>query len=1401
MLHRRDDSIRLGGLRERWISRIRRGLGLLLVVPAFWGLLAVPALGQLGDGPEIMSCSLPGGDGIFALPMDSSACNNDVTAPCFADVKDILTGRRSLLRNDDVIVSQNGGGSAIFKTSGLTLEGPVTVSPARTCGHLFESEVGRIFSLPNDVIANFTFAGPCDSPQLTVLDPQDSSNESQTDFGLTGTFFTTTMADFDLDGYQDILVLGDSQAQVWTAKCTNDPFASCTGQAGNAVSDGMVGGPVLTLAASTNPVDDPLRLAAGDFNGDGAVDVAWTASGPTAHVVFASVCPAAGVQILGNTCSAALEIIQIPAASDIDTGLDPTVTEFFLEAGNFDGAVDAKTGSVDAELMLVTSPTNTLGNLVVNAYDFSSSFLPTKSQSSLSFPTITNFGTGSFFREVRNTTGSGQLDWGGIQDQLVVAVTRCCGPDLSPEWVLSVITADADLTLTEQNWLTKDMSYALPFLAIGRFDPPNLSGGATDFNQQIVVAVSPFPYEGDPELRVYDIPDPSTSFTPRLASKRSDPVAGLIRTGDSQGRSLVLGEPDIATVFSKAPDAIVGLVPMHVDFITNPETGVLGVLNVTVFPDQYNAAYTLAQMSQSAGQRQSATSYTASTKESAEEKVSYGIPDVASVSATFKETFTQTHQATTCKVYNSYESQSFNIAATTVFDDLVTYTSRTQNIYSYPVIGQKVCPATSPNCPDDCGSGPSPCPKKPLFVQYSGPDNLKHYAPTAGSALEWFQPVSEAGQVFSMPANLTQLKTDTPAQTTGGTSRLDGQAEEGFTALSQGGTSEVEWTGEGGDSVSSGTVSNHSFDGSVTLSAEAQIEAVGGGVSASFDYSSSKSVSTLNSSATSVAASKGVTVRTGNAGGSATSNLFRYDSEAFIFGLTPPEGTIQTDLTLANTEVRSGGYLRLAYTNDPLANLGSNIGGFWEQAYGPKATEPRVDIALNHPQRWTQKQAGNNNDQEIRFNCPVGFTSSMSVPECTATQGEITPLTYSDAPFYQMKGLFIRPAGEVSGPTITSATLGDEVSLQLRVYNYSLTEVPAGSSVKARIYAQPWVGAQFATGSATGGFAEAALVDEVTLAPIPPYCGGVMGTADPCPDAGEEERNLVLADFTWKTQNLSPKPTKDGTWVFWAVVWIEESGELVPELAEHGLKSLPDQVSSLADIEVETYSNNLGFFGQVFNLLLPEQEGAPVVSSPDEVILTLEDFEVFPPVPVKDQPAVLRVAHATNQVKVDSVISELFLVPNGYDEGDPEAQGSLKDINFLPRIPDDGPHTTALRFLPRSCGLHSLVVVANAFDGSGANAIGSLDIDVTVDPVDATQSLLNFLTGQDLRRGVKRSLSANLRAARRSFERGNDWLGERRLDAFIQKVWEKSGRNIPIELAADLVEGAEDIKHCLFFAP
>ena len=162
--------------------------------------------------------------------------------------------------------------------------------------------------------------------------------------------------------------------------------------------------------------------------------------------------------------------------------------------------------------------------------------------------------------------------------------------------------------------------------------------------------------------------------------------------------------------------------------------------------------------------------------------------------------------------------------------------------------------------------------------------------------------------------------------------------------------------------------------------------------------------------------------------------------------------------------------------------------------------------------------------------------------------------------------------------------------------------------------------------------------------------------------------------------------------------------------------------------------------------------------------------------PVKDQPAVLRVSHSTNGIKIDSLVSELFLIPDefdafgAFDGGDPEEAGDLVDINFLPRIPDSGSFVTPLRFVPRACGPHTLVVATNALDGSAASAEDSLFIAVTVDPVDATQSLIDFITAQDLPRGTTTSLTAKLRSATSLFARGHEIPALNKLNAFVNQV-------------------------------
>jgi hypothetical protein len=192
---------------------------------------------------------------------------------------------------------------------------------------------------------------------------------------------------------------------------------------------------------------------------------------------------------------------------------------------------------------------------------------------------------------------------------------------------------------------------------------------------------------------------------------------------------------------------------MSVDWIAPAGVSSPTVLNVSVFPGTFNSQYDFQQTSGTQASRQATTSYTYGFKESAQEKISYGTPAIGGVSVTAKQAASQTHQNTVAQTFNTYSSEAFKLTATTVFDDLVAATTKQMNIYSYPVIGHCVeCGADNTSCSEPEGICPEG--KRPLVVQFSGPDNVVHLELTNGSGLEWYQPVHEPGNIWSYPGSL-----------------------------------------------------------------------------------------------------------------------------------------------------------------------------------------------------------------------------------------------------------------------------------------------------------------------------------------------------------------------------------------------------------------------------------------------------------------------------------------------------------------------------------------------------------------------------------------------------------------------------------------------------------------------
>jgi hypothetical protein len=157
-----------------------------------------------------------------------------------------------------------------------------------------------------------------------------------------------------------------------------------------------------------------------------------------------------------------------------------------------------------------------------------------------------------------------------------------------------------------------------------------------------------------------------------------------------------------------------------------------------------------------------------------------------------------------------------------------------------------------------------------------------------------------------------------------------------------------------------------------------------------------------------------------------------------------------------STAVQSGGPLWTAFTADPTNPI---IAGFWwKQAY------TRPDVALNHPSRWI-------------------WTPPTPPAGDVLTFNAANPGNPADSEFYFMKGLYIMAGANGQRMQIIAATAGEAISLQARVYNYSLVDMR-----RARPYVR--YGQPFDNG---GSFTGAAFLIRVSTKPI-----GLRGQSNGC---------------------------------------------------------------------------------------------------------------------------------------------------------------------------------------------------------------------------------------------------------------------------------------------------------------
>ena len=98
----------------------------------------------------------------------------------------------------------------------------------------------------------------------------------------------------------------------------------------------------------------------------------------------------------------------------------------------------------------------------------------------------------------------------------------------------------------------------------------------------------------------------------------------------------------------------------------------------------------------------------------------------------------------------SFSASTYTLGTSTSFSDVVFYNDSRINIWVYPVLGQKICPAAlqNPNC--------SPDQQVPLTLQFSGPDQVTT-GNNSAETVSGYQPPWEPGNIFSYPATKDQL--------------------------------------------------------------------------------------------------------------------------------------------------------------------------------------------------------------------------------------------------------------------------------------------------------------------------------------------------------------------------------------------------------------------------------------------------------------------------------------------------------------------------------------------------------------------------------------------------------------------------------------------------------------------
>jgi len=1280
--------------------------------------------------------------------------------PNFSNVTDILQGERNLLQVDDIVI-QNPTSKledVVTPFSNTFLDfiaftedkevaeliGPDIIAVSDNCNTNNGGSLGptvypygspsaqqtnavRMFNLDRDLIVTFSLKQgslcAASAASITIQDPLGllsipvhvvSGNR-----GERPVFTHSAVGDFDNDGYDDILIIkGGPRPGMFVISAVDPDNPGLGVRLGSFKPFPKIGDAFSSTLL--NPMSSPVI---GDFNGDTIIDVAWVSSlgqdtnfiNPNSpyNISFASICP--GPTDIIQACSgrSSFTIVLSPLSSQtiaLDTFIDDDAEFAYpasaLAAGDFNPNPETSAGD---DLMVIYGQAGR-GGLAVEYYTFDSSMTPTLRDS--------HGGTAKIYNTY---AASGQFDRTQPGEQAVIAVQAPGGP--CHLWVYTFddegfIRHDSEWKggLSEEGQCAgqdgNPSEVSLNGMTVGRFTG-EIPQNATDLDLQIAILLSSYVesrFDPSFQIRILEA-NSSNNFVAKFVSLHftlgtpefgsyfgnNNPNRGgsFIRPGDLQGRSLLLGAPSVARIpkFSQI-NVIQATPPMHGGYVQ-----ILGddeplVNNFSVIPEGFQTVFSSQTTTTTTSTNMSTSSWTYSFMEGFDFNAKFKsvpfLPFTPGVQFELSASAEQLYDCNVSTVNSSYVSEELDLEVKSGFGDTVLFTEQRQNVYYYPVIGEFICP----NGTEDCNENE----KQPLYIQFSAPDMVESKLINE-TALEFYQPIHEPGNIFTYPWTLNQLLSRYGSDQS---DLLTPSNPIGWFTDTSATTVSTNWTQGSGNECTTETDETYTFNESLSIGiGTPNIEQVESGtnVKFNFDFSQSSSNATMKSNTSMTSDTTGVSTIKPNS--FIDPPLYQYRVQTYIFGEKFPEGVWDTaNPEGADANIVSTGGLKIGFTVNP---SGTGAGSWWESGPGVNAYRAFPDLALNHPNQWEIVGLGVENNQRPPSSCRTNMINENRVTCIFKRQPAANPSQLWLSGFYQMRGLIVQVGDDATGPQADSSVVGDDVHLTARIYNNSFKNFDAGTIIKAQFYRQQW------DETIKEPIGNSVLIDEVITTPVAAF-------------------NTQSAIPNWKSVSTTFNTMDEGMqgdtwWIFWVLVWAEDSnGGLVDELPGHGFTNssfIPGDVyNSILDVPLEivsveeagvniqtSFTNNVGFLKIPFKVN-PETINEEVFTSAEigEIVIenvNIERDNIF----VDDEIIVEADVWSLNaRTQALSVI---------LTEGHPDDTDKIYDIEVMTHILADDSNKFKVLYQPRFCGERDLYLSAGP-EGPSAPTATMLSIPLNV---------------------------------------------------------------------------------------